>query len=150
MTPSIFAAVDWYLVLYAAGMGAVMSLLITWRERNAQRSRNLPLSSWASLIPDTLIASLSGTFAALMLAARFPALRTFEGIGFVSAVAGVVGPAVWDWIRVNGKDTLFEWAGSMATGGLKKLAEAAAKRKGGPPDDQQNKPAPPDDSTPTL
>ncbi|UQN06266.1 hypothetical protein [Deinococcus sp. QL22] len=148
MTQSIFAAVDWYLVLYAAGMGAVMSLLMTWRERNAQKSRNLPLSPWTSLIPEILIASFTGTFTALMVAARFPALRTFEGVGFVAAVAGVIGPAVWDWIRANGRQTLLEWAGSMATGGLKKLADIAAKHnKGGPPDDQQSKPTPPDEST---
>ncbi|UQN04875.1 hypothetical protein [Deinococcus sp. QL22] len=138
MTPSIFAAVDWYLVLYAAGMGAVMSLLMIWRERNAQKSCNLPLSPWTALIPDALIASFSGTFAAL---------RTFEGIGFISALAGVLGPPLWDWIKLNGKDTLFEWAESVATGGLKKLAEAANKRKGGPLDDQQSKPTTPDDST---
>lgn len=135
---SILSAVDWHLVAFAAAMGAVASLLMTWRARNAQQARNLPLTPWGTVIPDTLLGSFTGTFGSLLISSLYRPLRTFEGIALLAALCAVLGPQVWDWISRNGRDTLLDWAASVATGGLQKLAEAAAKRKGGPPDDPQH------------
>lgn len=132
--PAFLAAVDWSLVAYAAGMGALMSLLMTWRTRNAQKARDLPLSPWTTLIPDTLIAMVTATLGTLGITAKFPALRTFEGVGLVAAALAVLGPQLWDVITTSGKDAVLTWAAKSLGGPLQALADAA-KRKGGPPDD---------------
>lgn len=136
--PSFFASVDWQLVAYAAFVGAVMSLLQTWRDRNAQKAKNLPLSPWSTLLPDTLIAALTGTFGSMLIAAKWQALNTFEGIGGLSAFFGTIAPMIWAWAKANGWETLIDALAGATSGGLQKLAEAAAKRgKGGQPDDPQ-------------
>ncbi|MBZ9713736.1 hypothetical protein [Deinococcus multiflagellatus] len=138
--PAAFlSAVDWSLVAYAAGMGALVSLLETVRSRNAQRGKQLPLSPWGTVLPESLVSALVGTLGTLVITGLVKPLRTFEGVGLVAAVLAVIVPRAWEFLRNNGWEVAVDWAAASATGPLQKLAEKAAARtkKGGPPDDPQ-------------
>ena len=88
MDHKIFAGLDPYVVLYAAAMAFVASGLNIWQERNAQRVQGLPLSSWLSGIPDTLIGMFFGTALGVFVPPHVPLLNNLSG---VTAIVGGVG-----------------------------------------------------------
>ncbi|MFC4637004.1 hypothetical protein [Deinococcus hohokamensis] len=133
MTENIFSGVDWHAVAFASGVGVVWSLVLTWRARNAQALRNLPLTPWRTVLPDTVVATFTGTVSALFVPTLAPALKTFAGVALLAMGGAAVGPKLWAFVSRNGFDTLIDFAASSASGPLQKLAQAAAKRKDGDP-----------------
>lgn len=126
-TDSILAGVDWQVLAYAAGMAAIMSLLTTLRARRLQHEAGVPLSSWMSLIPDTLLGGIIGAAFAVAIPEYIKPLKTFVGTFVLAGLGGILGPRVTDWISANGLDTLLDYLGS----GAGRLSKAVAGRKGG-------------------
>jgi hypothetical protein len=124
-SPSLLAGVDWMVIAYAAGMATLMSVLVTLRARNLQQAAGNPLSSWVSVIPDTLLGGLIGVMFALLIPEFVKALKTFAGVTLLAGVGGVLGPRVTDWVGLHGMETVLDWAAS----GAGKFSEAVAKRR---------------------
>jgi hypothetical protein len=138
--PSIFAAFDPWVALYAAVMATLISLLLTGRARNAQRALGLPLSSWWAVIPDTGLGTLLGTGAALWLPQIWPVLNTITGVGLVAGVGGVLGPKFWDVVRSRGLDLLLDLLAVTVAGPVSKVL--ASRQKGGDQNGNSPPPAP--------
>ena len=102
MQHNIFQGLDLWVVLYAAGMAFIASGLTTWRARNAQRLRGLPLSSWLTAIPDTLAGTFIGTALGVLVPPHVPALNNLSGITLLCGTGGILGPKFWDLISSKG------------------------------------------------
>lgn len=137
---SLLQNVDWLILGYAAGMATLMSILVTLRARNQQAATGKPLSSWASVIPDTLLGGLIGVMFALFIPELVKSLKTFSGITLLAGVGGVLGPRVTDWIGLHGLEAALDWAAS----GAGKFSQAVAKRRAGEAEHEK-----PDDTNPT-
>lgn len=124
--PNVFAAVDLSVVLYAAFMATLISLLMTARDRNRQRAQGLPLSPWLTVVPDTLIGTTTGTLLALALPERIPQLNSVSGIGFLAGFGGVAGPKLWDLISKDGLGIVLKTLAGALSGPLASLAKAAS------------------------
>ena len=139
MDRSIFAGLDLNVILYAASMAMLASLVTTYRARNAQRLRNKPLSPWGTVIPDVIAGTLVGAFAALLVPQWFKALNNFTGVSILSGGGGIIGPAVWDLFSRAGLNALLSALSNTAAG---PLAKYLAQQKEGAKDDQQTPPPP--------
>ena len=140
---SLLAGVDWRVMAYAAGMATLMSVLVTLRARNLQRAAGHPLTSWSTVIPDTLLGGLIGVIAAIVIPELYRPLRTFAGVTLLAGVGGVLGPRVTDWVAQRGLDTLLDWAAS----GAGRWSQAVAQRRrpgGGEADGNSDNPNPRD------
>ena len=123
---NVFAAVDPHVVLYSAFMATLISLLMTARDRNRQRVQGLPLSPWLTVVPDTLIGTLTGTLLALALPERISQLNSVSGIGFLAGFGGVAGPKLWDLISKDGLGIVLKALAGSLSGPLVSLAKAAS------------------------
>ena len=144
MDRSIFADLDVWVILYAAGMAMIASLVTTYRTRNAQRLRGQPLSPWATILPDVIAGTLVGAFAALIVPRWFEALSNFTGVSILAGGGGIIGPAVWDLFSRSGLNALLSFLSNTAAGPAARYL--AQQQKEGAKDDQQN---PPSSSPPT-
>ena len=122
---SLLADVDWPVMVYAAGMATLMSVLVTLRARNLQRAAGQPLTGWTAVIPDTLLGGLIGVMFALAVPELVKSLKTFAGVTLLAGVGGVLGPRVTDWVALHGIDIALDWL----SGGTGRLAQAAARRR---------------------
>ncbi|MDV6376356.1 hypothetical protein [Deinococcus arenicola] len=113
MTQSIFAGLDWGLVIYAALMAAVMSTMMTLRARNAQRAAGQTLTPWTTLIPDTVVGMITGTALALGVPDLVPRLGSISGITLLAGAGGVLGPQVWDLVVRDGRGLLVRWLAGL-------------------------------------
>ncbi|ULH17332.1 hypothetical protein MF271_19270 (plasmid) [Deinococcus sp. KNUC1210] len=142
---SIFQGLDLSVILYAAGMAALISVLTTWRSRNAQRARGLPLSPWLTVIPDMLIGTITGVIFALVGPVLYKPLHSLAGITTLAGAGGVLGPKIWDLISARGLDLGLTWLASAVAGPLAALATRAAAKDG---DSNGTKPTPPPPTPP--
>jgi FtsH-binding integral membrane protein len=126
---SIFKNLDWQVVLYAASMAIVMSIVMTWRARNHQKAAGLALASWTSLVPDTIIGTITGTVAAIGVPLVVPVLQTFLGVTACAGVGGVLGPKLWDFIQGNGMGIFKAWIANAFTGLGKAMATATKDKE---------------------
>lgn len=140
MDRSIFAGLDLNVILYAAGMAMIASLVTTYRARNAQRLRNHPLSPWGTVLPDVIAGTLVGAFAALLMPRWFASLNNFTGVSILSGGGGIIGPAVWDLFSRAGLNALLAALSNTVAGPLTKYL--AQQQKDGTNDDQQTPPPP--------
>lgn len=124
--PSVFAGLDLGTVLYAAFMATLISLIMTLRERNRQAAQQLPLTPWRTVIPDTVLGTITGTACALGLPMVWPSLHNVVAVGVLAGAGGVLGPKVWDLISTNGLQVGLQAIAESAAGPLAKLARAAA------------------------
>ena len=133
---SLLAGVDWPVMVYAAGLATLMSVLVTLRARNLQRAAGQPLTSWSTVIPDTLLGGLVGVMLATIAPEVYKPLRSFAGVTLLAGVGGVLGPRVTDWVGTHGMETALDWIGS----GAGRLAQAVARRRreGGGADNGEN------------
>ena len=131
---SIFAGVDWWALLYAAALGTVMSLITTGRNRNAQRAAGEALTSWWTVVPDTLVAAVTAALATAVVPVWYPPARSFSGVSLLASFSGVLAPKLWDWVAANGLDTLLDWLAQRASGAVR--ARLAA-REGDKHDDSK-------------
>ena len=139
MDRSIFSELDVLVILYAAGMAMIASLVTTYRARNAQKLRNQPLSPWATVLPDVIAGTLVGVFAALLVPQWWKALNNFTGVSILAGGGGIIGPAVWDLFSRSGLNALLTLLSNTAAG---PAARYLAQQKDGSRDDQ-NPPNPP-------
>jgi hypothetical protein len=140
MQHSIFAGLDLWVVLYAAGMASFISILTTWRARNSLRARGLPLdTSWLTAIPDTLAGALVGTFAGVLIPPHVPILDNLSGVTALCGGGGILGPKLWDLISSKGLNALLLTVSGPILGALAK--NLAAQNKDG--DSDGSKQAPP-------
>ncbi|GGR39748.1 hypothetical protein [Deinococcus ruber] len=142
-TDSIFKHLDWSVVLYAAGMATLMSLLLTLRARNLQRAAGLPLSPWPTMIPDTLIGTVTGVLLAVGVPLLYKPLNTFSGVGLLAGAGGALGPKIWDLISARGLNLGLTWLASSVAGPLAALAAKAAAKDGDSNGTQQTPPPSP-------
>lgn len=130
MQHNIFAGLDLWVVLYAAAMALVASLLTTSRMRNAQRLRGLPLSSWWTTLPDTGAGAFVGTLAAVAVPKFVPAFDNFTGVSLLAAGGGILGPKFWDLVSSdNALKSILVALAQAATGPLGKLVASAAAQQ---------------------
>ena len=141
MDRSIFADLDPWVILYAAGMALIASLVTTYRTRNAQRLRGHPLSPWATILPDVIAGTLVGTFAALLVPSWFKALGNFTGVSILAGGGGILGPAVWDLFSRSGLNALLAFLSNTAAGPAARYL-AQQQKEDGAKDDQQKNPPP--------
>ncbi|WP_407543764.1 hypothetical protein Q0M94_28595 (plasmid) [Deinococcus radiomollis] len=141
MDHSIFSGLDLWVVYYASGMAFVTSGLTTWRARNAQRLKGLPLSSWLTAIPDTLAGMLIGTALGVFVPPHVASLDNLSGVTVLCGGGGILGPKLWDLISNRGLSAAL----SLLPGPLAPLAKAlAAQNKDGDSDgSSQTPPKPP-------
>lgn len=125
--PSLFGSIDWSAVAYAAFMATLISVLMTVRQRNLQAAAGKPLSPWRTVIPDTLIGTVTGTLLALGVPAKWPELHTVSGIGFLAGVGGLLGPKIWALVASNGLQIGLKAAAGAFAGPLGVLAKAASE-----------------------
>ncbi len=130
MQHNIFTGLDLWVVLYAAAMALVASLLTTSRARNVQRLRGLPLSSWWTTLPDTGAGALVGTLAAVGVPRLIPALDNFTGVSLLAAGGGILGPKFWDLVSSDNalKSILLALAQAIS-GPLGKLVASASAQQ---------------------
>lgn len=141
MQHSIFAGLDVWVIGYAAFMATLVSVLTTLRSRNAQRARGLPLSPWWTLIPDTGLGSIAGTFLAIGVPTHVPLLNNFSGVGFLAGAGGAAGPYLWDLLSSKkGAEMILDAFAAYAAGPLAKFLAARQKKDG---DSNGNDQAPP-------
>ena len=139
MDRSIFSELDVLVILYAAGMAMIASLVTTYRARNAQRLRNQPLSPWGTVLPDVIAGTLVGAFAALLVPLWFKAAGNFTGVSILAGGGGIIGPAVWDLFSRSGLNALLSFLSNTAAGPAARYL--AQQQKEGR--DDQNPPNPP-------
>jgi hypothetical protein len=139
VSESIFASLDLSVLAYAAGMGATISTMHTWRARNAQRAQGLPLSGWLTLIPDTVLAVIMGAIFALGVPRFFPVFNTFSGVSLLAGGGALAGPWLWDQISTRAGPNLLDWLAGSG-GPLAKLV--ASRQKDGDTDGNQPPPTP--------
>jgi hypothetical protein len=142
MQHSIFAGLDLWVVLYAAGMAFVASGLTTWRNRNAQRLKGLPLSSWLAAIPDTLVGMLIGTALGVFVPPHVPALNNLSGVTLLCGGGGILGPKFWDLISSKGLNAALSLVTGPLLGALAK-ALVAQNKDGDSDGSKQVPPKPP-------
>lgn len=140
MDRSIFAELDPWVILYAAGMAMIASLVTTYRTRNAQRLRGQPLSPWATILPDVITGMLVGTFGALLVPRWWHVLNNFTGVSILAGGGGIIGPALWDLFSRAGLNALLTALSNTAAGPLARYL--AQQQKDGAKDDQQSPPPP--------
>jgi hypothetical protein len=131
MQHSIFAGLDLWVVLYAAGMAFVASGLTTWRNRNAQRLKGLPLSSW-----------LAGTALGVFVPPHVPALNNLSGVTLLCGGGGILGPKFWDLISSKGLNAALSLVTGPLLGALAK-ALVAQNKDGDSDGSKQVPPKPP-------
>ena len=141
MDRSIFAELDPWVILYAAGKAMIASLVTTYRTRNAQRLRGHPLSPWATILPDVIAGTLVGTFAALLVPRWWHALNNFTGVSILSGGGGILGPAIWDLFSRAGLNALLTFLSNTAAGPAARYL-AQQQKEDGVKDDQQKNPPP--------
>ncbi|GAA3999994.1 hypothetical protein GCM10022631_08720 [Deinococcus rubellus] len=127
---SLLDGVDWRAIGYALALATAMSILTTWRARNAQRLLGKPLSPWTALIPDTLLGGLVGTMAAVIVPQFYKPLGGFVGTTLLSGGFAVLGPKITDWWGDKGIGVLLRYAGTMAGG----VTTALVQKKDGQDD----------------
>ena len=142
MDRSIFAGLDLNVILYAAGMAMVASLVTTYRARNAQRLRNKPLSPWGTVLPDVIAGTLVGAFAAVLGPSWFKVLNNFTGVSILAGGGGIIGPAVWDLFSRSGLNALLSFLSNTAAGPAARYL-AQQKEEGAKDDQNPQNPPPP-------
>ena len=135
MDHKIFAGLDPYVVVYAAAMALMISVLETWRNRNAQRAMGLPLSSWKSAIPETLIGMLIGTFLGVFVAPHVPILNNLAGVTGMCGAGGILGPKLWALFSNRGLNAALSMVPGPVLGTFAKAL--AAQNKEVVPDDKK-------------
>lgn len=107
MATGIFASLDVWVVGYAAGMALVASGLTIWRARNAQRVQGLlPLTHFASAVPDTLTGMFVGTFLGVLGPEFWKTLNNLSGISVLAGLGGILGPKFWDLLSSKGMNVM--------------------------------------------
>ena len=142
MDHSIFSGLDLYTVKYAAGMAFAASGLPTWKARTAQLAQGLPLSSWLTALPDTLIGMLIGTAAGVFIPPHIPVLHNLSGVSALCGIGGILGPKLWDLISSRGLNALLSLVPGPILGPLAK-ALAAQNKDGDSDGSKQIPPKPP-------
>jgi len=138
---NIFEGLDLWVVLYAAGMALLASLLTRTRERQAQQRRGLPLTPWPTTLPDTGTGTLVGTMLALTIPGFWPVLHNFTGISLLTAFGGIAGPRLWDMVSSDsGIKSILVALAQAATGPLGKFISAQQPKKDGDSDGNQSPP----------
>lgn len=145
--PGLFDSIDWSAVAYAAFMATLISVLMTVRQRNLQAAAGKPLSPWRTVIPDTLIGTVTGTLLALGVPAKWPALHTVSGIGFLAGAGGLLGPKIWALVASSGLQIGLKAAAGALAGPLGALAKAASEAAS-PAAPSTSPPAPPPPAVP--
>lgn len=147
----IFKDLDVVTVGYAAFMATLISLLHTWSTRNRQAIKGEKLSPWRTVIPDTLIGTITGSLLAAGVPDLWPKFHSFTGVSLIAGTGGLLGPKLWDLISNNGMSLLLDYVANAVTGPLGKWAKARQLDPTTPPkeagdDDEVPEPLPEDRS----